>query len=138
MAHLIGADKAAAARALARLEATGYIVRRPDEKDGRAVRVPHDQGVCAASPAGAGRGEQHAIIHGRAHQRRTRRVEPPVGQDGRPAGEQPGAVGARYIRAEKKGGVPCGTPPGDQARAAFIRRFPWQVPVRRLRPPAIP
>ena len=39
LADLVGADKAAAARALARLEAAGYVVRRPDAKDGRAVRV---------------------------------------------------------------------------------------------------
>jgi DNA-binding MarR family transcriptional regulator len=39
LADLIGADKAAAARAIARLEAAGYIVRRPDARDGRAVRV---------------------------------------------------------------------------------------------------
>lgn len=39
LADLIGADKAAAARALARLEAAGYVVRCPDTRDGRAVRV---------------------------------------------------------------------------------------------------
>ena len=39
LADLIGADKAAATRALARLEAAGYIVRRPDTRDRRATRV---------------------------------------------------------------------------------------------------
>jgi DNA-binding MarR family transcriptional regulator len=39
LADLVGADKAAAARALARLEAAGYVVRRRDARDGRAVRV---------------------------------------------------------------------------------------------------
>lgn len=39
LADVIGADKAAAARALARLEAAGYISRAPDEHDRRATRV---------------------------------------------------------------------------------------------------
>lgn len=39
LADVIGADKAAAARALGRLEAAGYIRRSPDETDRRATRV---------------------------------------------------------------------------------------------------
>ena len=39
LADIIGADKAAAARALSRLEAAGYIRREPDPQDRRAIRV---------------------------------------------------------------------------------------------------
>ena len=39
LADILGADKAAAARALSRLEAAGYIVRSPDADDRRATRV---------------------------------------------------------------------------------------------------
>jgi DNA-binding MarR family transcriptional regulator len=39
LADIIGADKAAAARALSRLEAAGYIRRERDPRDGRAMRV---------------------------------------------------------------------------------------------------
>ena len=39
LADAIGIDKAAAARALSRLEQSGYIRRERDGRDGRAVRV---------------------------------------------------------------------------------------------------
>lgn len=39
LADRLGADKAAAARALSRLEADGYVRREPDVRDRRAVRV---------------------------------------------------------------------------------------------------
>ncbi len=39
LADVIGVDKAAATRALGRLEESGYVRRRADQKDGRAVRV---------------------------------------------------------------------------------------------------
>ncbi len=39
LANAIGIDKAAAARALSRLEQSGYIRRERDGRDGRAVRV---------------------------------------------------------------------------------------------------
>lgn len=39
LADAVCADKAAAARALARLEADGYILRRPDARDRRVTRV---------------------------------------------------------------------------------------------------
>ena len=39
LADIIGIDKAAVTRALARLERTGYVRRAPDGKDGRVTRV---------------------------------------------------------------------------------------------------
>ncbi|MDH4041477.1 MAG: MarR family transcriptional regulator [Gammaproteobacteria bacterium] len=39
LADVIGVDKAAATRALSRLEQNGYIRRQSDKDDGRAVRV---------------------------------------------------------------------------------------------------
>jgi DNA-binding MarR family transcriptional regulator len=39
LADLVGVDKAAATRALSRLERNGYIRRQKDERDGRAIRV---------------------------------------------------------------------------------------------------
>ena len=39
LADIIGIDKAAVTRALARLERNGYIRRTADERDGRATRV---------------------------------------------------------------------------------------------------
>ncbi len=39
LADLVGVDKAAATRALSRLEHNGYIRRRKDDRDGRAIRV---------------------------------------------------------------------------------------------------
>lgn len=39
LADVIGVDKAAATRALSRLEACGYVTRRADKEDRRAVRV---------------------------------------------------------------------------------------------------
>jgi DNA-binding MarR family transcriptional regulator len=39
LADLVGTDKAATTRALARLEKNGYIRRIPDPEDGRATRV---------------------------------------------------------------------------------------------------
>ena len=39
LADIVGVDKAAATRALSRLEHNGYIRRQNDDRDGRAIRV---------------------------------------------------------------------------------------------------